>query len=75
MKRSKGVKKKKAVKAKVLAYGWACVGSHRQIFATSYSPHPACTGRFEIYESEDAAKDNAVFQVVRVTITETRRGK
>lgn len=47
----------------VLVRGWASVGSHGKPFVTASTPHPACIGRFEIYETKEDALRNAVSAV------------
>ncbi len=47
--------------------GWACVGSHGHLYATGWSPHEACIGRFQVYLSRaDALRNDS--NVVEVEI-------
>ena len=59
-------------KARVLARGFACVGTHGKIYVCDSSPHEATIGRFEIYYTEADALRNAISpsNVVKVTVHE-----
>jgi hypothetical protein len=40
--------------------GFACVGTHGGIYCTSWSPHPENRGRYEIYDTKEAAERMAL---------------
>jgi len=61
---------KKPKSKKLLARGYACVGSHGKIYACAISQDPQKQGRFEIYTDENAARINAIYKPVKVKIYE-----